>query len=371
MRRSLLLPLAATMTVAWAARCVAQAPAPEAEGADPMKEALRTGATVAQIFMRYLEPNATTEFPGTLAWVHGPGAVIAGLDAEKPADSWRGLDPEQLITRNAAWWQAFYEVSPADPGLALLHGGVLLCAGDAQRALEVLRLALNHSDLDEGSARIMISVMQHAGAYMEPSHAVVREGVALHDKGDFLGAIAKYDAALKVWPRNGWALYEKGFSVRMHEKRKDDLPPMAANLFARSRAVNPFQWTAWQGTVKDIPGLREMHEVAKPLWENSLQDMNFLMSDAELEKFADTLQLAGVDDLALVTRQILIQHRGRYVPADRTFIATSLRRLVPGDRTEVTLTRLAMPSFKAIRLYEPLGEGEEKEGKKAEESREK
>jgi tetratricopeptide (TPR) repeat protein len=325
---------------------------------DPMKEALMTGATAAQIFLSYLKPNATTEFPGTLAWVYGAGATIAGLDKDHPTDAWRSLDPDQLITHNAAWWEAYYEIAPGDPGLALLHGGTLLCAGDPQRAMQVLRLALNHEDLDEGSARIIISVMQHAGAYMEPSHALVREGLVLHDKHDYLGAIAKYDAALKVWPRNAWALYEKGFSVRMNE-RKDDLPPLVVSLFARSRAVDPFQWNAWQGSVKDIPGLKEMHQYVRPLWEKSLKDMNYRMTDDELTKFAATLQLAGVDDLALVTRQILVQHRGRYAPDDHAFIEKSLRRLVPGDRTEATLARLAGSSFKAIRLYEPLEKKDE------------
>ena len=228
--------------------------------------------------------------------------------------------------------------------------------------MQVLRLALNHSDLDAGSARVIVSIMQHAGAYMEPSHTIVRQGVELHDKGDFLGAIAKYDAALKIWPRNGWALYEKGFSVRIKE-RKDDFPTLVVNLFARSRQVDPFQWSAWQGIVKDIPGLAEMQKVAKPLWQKSLDDLNYQMSDDELKQFADTLQLAEVDDLALITRQILIQHRGRYAPSDHPFISKSLRRLVPGDRTEAVLAKLAGSSFKGIRIFEPL-EKEKREPEK-------
>jgi hypothetical protein len=323
-----------------------------------MKEALQTGATVAQIFLGYLEPKATTEFPGTLAWMAGAGGALARLDKDKPSDAWRGLDPDQLITRNAAWWQTFYEVAPADPGLALLHAGGLLCAGDAQRAMVVLRLALNHDSLDAGSAKIIISVMQHAGAYMEPSNLVVREGVALHDKRDYPGSIAKYDAALKVWPRNGWALYEKGYSIRMLETKKSDLPPVVVGLFARSREVDPFQWHAWQGVVKEIPGLIEMQRDARPIWDKTMGDLNYRMRDEELSKLASTLQLARVDDLALIVRQIMIHRRGRYAPEDHPFISESLRRLAPGDRTEATLAKLSGSSFKGIRLYEPLAKGE-------------
>jgi tetratricopeptide (TPR) repeat protein len=319
---------------------------------DPVKESLQTGITVAQTFLEYLKPHATTEFPGTMAWFLGSGSILTKLDKDNPSDTWRSLDPERLITRNAAWWQMFYELAPADPGLALLHGGSLLAAGDAQRAMVVLRLALNHKDIDTGTARIIISVMQHAGAFMESSHSMVREGLALHDKGEYTAAIGKYDAALKQWPRNGWALYEKGFSIRAHEKAPKTDPPVVTSLFARCREVDPFQWNAWQGVVKDIPGLMEMLKEARPLWEKSLQNFNYRMTDAELAKLADALQKARVDDLALLARQMLIHHRGRYAPEDHPFIAQSLRRLAPGDRTEAVIAKLAGASFKAYRLYE-------------------
>lgn len=327
---------------------------------DPVKEALQTGATVAQIFLSYLEPNATPDFPGTAAWVKGTGATLAGLDKDHPSEAWRGLDPDLLITRNPAWWQSYYEVAPADPGMALLHAGALLCAGDAQRAIIVLRLALNYKNLDPDSARIIASVIQHAGAYMEPSHQLVREGLVLHDNGDYEGAIAKYDAALKMWPRNGWALFEKGLSIRMHEKTPGDHPPVVSALFARSRTLDPFQWNAWQGQVKEIPGLMEMQQKARPLWDKCLARLNFQMSEKELTELGDALQLAQVDDLALIVRQLLVQHRGRYALEDHGFIAKSLRRLVPGDRTEVTINKLGGDTFKAIRLYDAKGKTAEK-----------
>jgi tetratricopeptide (TPR) repeat protein len=335
---------------------------------DPMREALSTGATVSQIFLEYLKPNATPEFPGIESWVKGAGATLAALEKDNPSDAWRALDPEQLITRNPAWWQAFFEISPGDPGLALLHGGTLLTAGDAQRAMIVLRLALNHKDLDAGSAKVIISVMQHAGAYMEPSHSLVRQGVELHDKGDYLGAIARHDAALKVWPRNGWALYEKGFSILLNEVKNKGLkggghPPLVQSLYARCREVDPFQWNAWQGKTQELPGLVEMQALAKPLWEKCQGDLNYQLTEEELEELARALQLAKVDDLALVARQILIHHRGRYVPEDHPFITKSLRRLVSGDRTEATLAKLSGPSFKAVRIYGALDEGENKKEK--------
>ena len=42
---------------------------------------------------------------------------------------------------------------------------------------------------------------------------LLREGVALHDRGDYDGAIAKYRAALKIEPDNLQVTYELGFSL--------------------------------------------------------------------------------------------------------------------------------------------------------------
>ena len=46
----------------------------------------------------------------------------------------------------------------------------------------------------------------------------IQEGIELHDKGDFEGAIAKYDAALKLEPSNGKAMYEKSYSLMQLKK---------------------------------------------------------------------------------------------------------------------------------------------------------
>ncbi len=40
----------------------------------------------------------------------------------------------------------------------------------------------------------------------------IKEGIALHDAGDYLGAIKKYDSALIAEPSNWLALYEKAYS---------------------------------------------------------------------------------------------------------------------------------------------------------------
>lgn len=55
----------------------------------------------------------------------------------------------------------------------------------------------------------------------EEASRLVAEGVALHDKGDYAGAIEKYDAALKKDEDNINALYEKSYSLYALGKQKD------------------------------------------------------------------------------------------------------------------------------------------------------
>ena len=50
-------------------------------------------------------------------------------------------------------------------------------------------------------------------ASTESQTQVIREGVALHDRGDYPGAIAKYEAVLKENPDNVLAMYELAFSL--------------------------------------------------------------------------------------------------------------------------------------------------------------
>jgi len=50
---------------------------------------------------------------------------------------------------------------------------------------------------------------------------LVEEGIALHDKEDYDGAIKKYDAALAIDPNDLYANYEKSYSCNQAKKYKD------------------------------------------------------------------------------------------------------------------------------------------------------
>lgn len=57
----------------------------------------------------------------------------------------------------------------------------------------------------------------------EKQKALINEGVVLHDRGDYDGAIAKYQEVLKENPDNIHALYEMGFSLMMKKDYKKSL----------------------------------------------------------------------------------------------------------------------------------------------------
>ena len=57
----------------------------------------------------------------------------------------------------------------------------------------------------------------------ESQNRLINEGIVLHDRGDFDGAIAKYEEVLKENPDNDWALYEMGYSYQMKKDYRKSL----------------------------------------------------------------------------------------------------------------------------------------------------
>lgn len=314
------------------------------------------GMAAVQGVHRMLANRPEKDFPGISAWVKKDGGQLASLDWSKPDSSWSKLDCEKLVTKNPDFWQMFYEVVPTDPALTMLHAGALMTAGDVLRAQVVLRLNFHRGDLPESAVQLHRSMLAHCSSFVTAPYALVEEGIHLHDKGDYAGALKKYDAALLLWPRAGWAAYERGTTFLVQQDT-----PAAANAFAQARALEPFQFKAWQGNRKEIPGMLEMLTEMSALWEKSQNSLNHVEDVEGLKKMSEILQLAKVDDLALVTRQVYIFRRGRYLPDDHPFISTSLRRLVPGPQAELTLKKLAGDGFVVTPLFDAPIRGKKKE----------
>jgi tetratricopeptide (TPR) repeat protein len=57
----------------------------------------------------------------------------------------------------------------------------------------------------------------------ESQRRLINEGIALHDRGDYNGAIAKYEEVLKESPDNDWALYELAYSYQLKKDYRKSL----------------------------------------------------------------------------------------------------------------------------------------------------
>lgn len=83
---------------------------------------------------------------------------------------------------------------------------------------------------------------------------LIDEGIALHDKGDFTGAIAKYDAAIKMDPSNVQATYEKAYSL-MELKKYDEALTLMKTVLAETKNAE-YRRLAYvsYGTILDYKG---------------------------------------------------------------------------------------------------------------------
>lgn len=331
----------------------------EAPGAsDPLASARRLGWQMATIVVERLEAGDQSGFPGIEAWVKDFERQTKGIGLEVAPEKWPSLDVDGLTVNNGHFWRAYYEIAPGDPGLALLHAGLLLASGEASRAVHVVefyRLRPGVPGVVDDMFKRLAAASNAAGSR---SNTAVQAGIKLYDRGDYEGALTKYREALDIWPQNGWAYYELGFTLRTQQliAAGEKLMPMGAartttkvafspeveTAFAKSRHHTPFQYMAYQGHDQEvIQGFLALGKKVVPAMKTLRRDGNAAEKDRALEQLAEGCQEAGAHELALVARQILVARRGRYDPADHPFIANSLRKLASGAQTEAVLKRLA------------------------------
>ncbi|MFM9908281.1 MAG: tetratricopeptide repeat protein [Chitinophagaceae bacterium] len=74
-----------------------------------------------------------------------------------------------------------------------------------------------------------------AGYAQDEIKQFIDKGIALHDKGDYDGAIAQYNEALKLDPVNAQALYEKSFSL-LSLKKYDEVIIILKQLLKDSKS---------------------------------------------------------------------------------------------------------------------------------------
>jgi tetratricopeptide (TPR) repeat protein len=247
---------------------------------------------------------------------------------------------------------------------------LLLTGGEATRAAQLIGVAGQRPGVPAVLRQGFAALLAAAQKVPERPSALIREGIALHDKGDYAGALKKYEEALALWPQNSFAHYESGLSRRAQEfVAAGEKPPKPGAVvvnagrkqseavsaaFAKARRHDPFQLHAYQGDDPQvIRGLLALAKTGIPAWDKLVKGQGKQAEDAVLQDLAAACQEAEIHELALAVRQILAARRGRYLPSDHPFIATSLRKLAPGAQTEQILKQLAGGTLKVRQLVVP------------------
>lgn len=298
--------------------------------------------------------------PGNLAWFAELRKATEGCDPKKPVSQWPNIDSDALVTRNPCYWQMHFEVSPGDPSLALMHAGLMQMAGYTERSSYVLVIAAQAPGIPDEIRKLMLSMVRENNQSLVQPQKLLHEGIELHDKGNYDGAVAKYDAALKLHPRYGAPNYERGYSIRtkawnaagvpeskqkvaVNDKSLPESPREVTESFTTCRRNDPLYYMAYQGRDQEvIAGLMALTQKGLPAWKKMTQAFGpgKLVEDEVLREFADAMQAAGVHDLALLARQVLVIRRVGYASQDYPFLEKSLKALAKGEPIDKTLALL-------------------------------
>ena len=323
-----------------------------------------------------LEKSDAKQWPGTHAWLEDLHKQTSGIDMNTPVAMWPKVEIGALVDHNPNFWRMYFEIAPADPTLTIIHASLLLSQGEAMRAAYILELGQHRPGIPKLAKQTFRALQATAMASLEASKAITREGTKLFDQGDYDGAIKKYRQALELCPQNGWTYYEMGYTLRTQatiargeplgkpgtvktQGKSHDSPEVTAAL-AKSRRHDPLQFMAYQGSDPEvIKGFIALTKQVAPAWKALHEEE--ITRDAEyhaLKDLSEGLRDAGVYDLAIFARQLMVARRNSYDPDDYPIIAAGLRRLAPGKKIEDILTRLEGQSM----TFRPLTKQEKEEG---------
>jgi hypothetical protein len=351
---------------------------PKLEPYPELLKSRKTGWQVAELVFENLEAAKADEFPGIHAWLQDLRKATRGVDLKTPVEKWPAFDVDALVMRNPHYWQAYFEVAPGDPGLAMLHAGLLLAGGEAARAQYVALILWQRPHIPPEVRKALAVLVESADRLINRAGREVQEGIKKFDAGDYDGAATQFRRVIAQWPQYSFAHYELAMTLwhQSEVKAGRKPPPMNAMIlpkegdhrpaevkaaYARSRQHDSFQWRAYQGYEGHQAQLRAMVNKTMPNWEKVVknyvqgvkQKVPQLIDDEVLTQLAEGCQGAGIDDLAITARQVLAARRGRYDPADHPFLSASLRKLAPSKVIDATLQKLAGENMTVRQLIAP------------------
>jgi hypothetical protein len=216
--------------------------------------------------------------------------------------------------------------------------------GQVHRTFYSQQLAM-HSPIDTPWKKEMPRLMVSAGRLIKIGNVAVHSGTKLHNQEKYDEAAKVYRDVLSVVPSHSLALYELGYTLRTSAKGEGGRGKKAEEpFFDKAKRFDPFMMSAYQGSFRadEFKRFQTLRSKAKPSWGEFSQTPPARDSVKQLERLSSHLQAAGLHDLALIVRQLVVAHREKsFNDNDRRFIETSLKSLVPEGDFDSTLKRLS------------------------------
>jgi len=334
-----------------------------------LQEAQRAGWDAASLLAQGMAAADPRRFPGIHEWLkdyRAAGGIPGRRSGSGPVPR---MDVDRLVTRNPAFWRAYFEMSPGDPGTMLLHASLLLAGGEVSRSAYLLVIGRQTPEISKPMLEAMDILLQHSQRVLQWGAQQVGQAAKLHDDGSPAAASARLRTLIDAWPRHGLAHYELGLALlaqqyvsagvkppprsrlSIHSDREPSSEAKAA--YARARSHDPLLIRAYQGDdTAGADALLILGKTIRPLWDIIARDTQAETRDEVLRNLASALREANLVELARATSQVLIGREGGYDDEDRKAVGTDLRALAPAAAGPV-LKRLAQPRAELARIVLP------------------
>jgi hypothetical protein len=339
------------------------------EGLSAVQDMQRASWDTASMLAQGLAAADPKRFPGVQTWLKEYRAAGGTPGKRAGPGPLPKIDADRLASHNPAFWRAYFEMAPGDPGAMLLHASMLLAGGEASRGAYLLVVARQTVEIDKGLLQAMNDLLVHAQRAIGAGAQQAAEAVKLYEQGGHAAALPRLKAALEAWPANGIAHYEAGLALLAQQYAASGQPPPSrARLglhsdlapsrdvraaYDRARSHDPLLIRAYQGDETDSGDvLLVLGKTVRPLWDIIARDTKAETRDDDLRSLARALRDAGITELGLALGQVVIGREGGYDEDDRKSIAAALKVLAPAAADPV-VKRLAQPRSELIRLVMP------------------
>ena len=348
--------------------------APNISPAQALADAKRLGWVTLKPLIEHLGTANESDYPGIRAWLADFRKATKGIDDEVDPASWPQVAIDELVTRNPHFWQAYFEMPPADPGVTALHGALLQLAGEFSRSTYILLVGLQRPGIDEEIAKLMRSQIFANELVFAAFDVQVRAGIKQFDAGDYAAAEKSFRDTLQQFPNYGWCLFELGLtyhhqdaiaagrkppklgSVQTNEQAK--LSGRVLEQYRLARRHDPLFWRAYQGSDKKvINSVMALTRFGLPAWKKIVSAKAANVSDKNLMTLGAVAQVAQIHDLALGCIQVIVARRGNYATQDFGPLRENIQALASGPPIDRTIERLAGKRLKLFQLIPVNGKG--------------